>query len=928
MISVGINPSQAQKLPLDPQLTTGKLANGFTYYVRKNISHKKRVIMYLANKSGSILEKDSQRGLAHFIEHMSFNGTKHFPLSSLVDFLEKAGVRFGADLNAYTSFDETVYQLPLPLDKPGMLVSGLQVLRDWAQEATLDQSEIDKERGVILEEKRQRSGLQQRIQMQTFPFLVNHSKYADREPIGTEEVLKNFNYEDIHSFYRDWYRPDLQAIIVVGDIDVKETVEKIKSMFSDLKVGDSPKERTHYAIELSGKNQFFTVTDDEAPGTNMQITIKFPHKNLITHADYLELVKRNLFNLLLSNRLRSISQKNAGSYLFASAGLNALISNVDAFSILLSVKPGTLEKGFGALWSEINKIKTIGFDNSELETAKSGYLAQLQAMVSLGDKKESALYAQEYVRLFAQDEASPGQDKEAQLAEAYLATISLAHMTQMARTYITDTNRDVFIVAPTSAKSSLPDENDLNNWFSKFGTSISSSKDVKADIPAHNHDVPLLAAIPDKGKIISTTKIKDLDLTEYRLSNGVRVLVKPTEFRNDEINFVAFSPGGSSLYSDRDFRAAEFSATMAISSGAGDFSADLLREKLIGKQISVYPYLSERNEGISGTSNGRDLEIALQLTHLYFTKPRIDTAAFNTIINRSKAAIASQVNSGEKIFSDSLNALLSSNHLRRKQITIEEINQIDPQKVYQIYKERFGNAANFTFIFVGNIDPEKLKPLIERYIGSLPTKNKTEKTRNLGVEIPRGVIKKTINSGSADKSLVQLTFSGDNPGSAENNLELRAIKFVLGIRMNQRLREKESGVYSPQVGLNLGRKETPRFTLSIQFSCAPANVDKLINAALEEISLLKTNGIPKDDLDKFKAEEKVFYKNQISSNAFWLAYLSGQIQQDEPFSEILNYNSLLDALTTEKLTESFNKYVDGKNLIQFVLKPQIDAAKK
>lgn len=926
MLAFSTNDAHSQKLQVDPEVTVGKLPNGFTYYVRKNTSQKKRVTMYLANKSGSILETDGQRGLAHFVEHMSFNGTKNFPGSTLVDFLEKAGVRFGADLNAYTSFEETVYQLPITIDKPEMLDKGLQVLRDWSQEATLDPKEIDKERGVILEEKRLRTGAQQRIQAQTFPYLVNHSLYAEREPIGTEEVLRNFKREEIHSFYSDWYRPDLQAIIVVGDVDVKQTIEKIKALFSDLKMPAVPKPRPIYTIDLKGKNQFIVATDNEAQGTIMQVMIKFPHKKLITNSDYLDFVKENLFNLLLSNRLRSISQKNSANYLAANASLGAFMSNIDAFNVLLSARPGELEKGFGALWGEINKIRTFGFDLSELEQAKSQYMASEQSMVSEIDKKASAAYAQEYVRHFTKDEAIPGQLKEAQLTETYLGTISQGHMLQMAKTYVVPTNRDVFIVAPTSAKSSLPTEEQVNGWFEKYGGEQLSTIPI-AEQYKKEPERSLIDSEPKPGKIVSANKSKELGTTEMKLSNGIRIILKPTSFKNDEINFSAFSMGGSSLYSDHDFRSAEFAAGLIANAGVANFSSEQLRQKLNGKQVSVIPFISERTEGISGYSNVKDLETALQLTYLYFTNPRKDTASFNAVISRSLATLQSQVNSPEKVFSDSLNALLSNNNPRRKSLDVKQIQDIAIDKVYEIYGQRFANASDFTFVFVGNIDPEKLKPLIERYIASLPSNGKMEKARDLGINIPEGNIKKTVYSGIANKSSVQLIFSGPNVCSAESNLELRAIRFILGLRMNQRLREQESGVYSPQVSLNVGRIDNPRFVLSIQFGCAPENVERLVNAAKEELMQIKSKGVSKDDFEKFIAEERVALKNQMETNGFWLAYLSGQIQQEQQLNEILGFSGLMDSLTPTKLTQSFTKYLDGKNLIQFVLMPEA-AAKK
>ncbi|TCC99726.1 insulinase family protein [Pedobacter hiemivivus] len=915
--------SYAQQLPLDPEVVTGKLANGFSYYVRKNSNQKKRVTLYLVNKVGSILETEQQLGLAHFMEHMSFNGTTHFPGATLVDFLEKAGVRFGADLNAYTSFDETVYQLPIPIDDPKMLSSGLQVIRDWAAEATLDPKEIDKERGVVLEEKRLRNGAQQRIQQQTFPMMVNHSRYADRQPIGTEEVIKNFTRETILSFYKDWYRPDLQSIIVVGDVDVKDVVKRIEHLFSDLKNPEPSKPRPVYDIELSGKNQFLAITDKEAQGTLMQVMIKYPHKKLQSHLDYLDYIKRNIFNQVLALRFRSVSQKNAGNYLAASAGLTSVTANVDAFNASLSARPGELEKGFAAFWSELAKIKAQGFTEAEITAAKSQYLASIQASLAERDKKQSAQYANEYVRHFLHGEASPGIPKEAELIEAYLPTISLGHLNQMAQQHIVDSNRDVILIAPESAKSTLPDEATVNAWFSKYEQVAGSGDDTDAQkLIKKLAKMPLIASPPVKGKVISSTEIKELKITELKLSNGVRVILKPTTFKNDEIIFNAYSPGGTSIYPDVDYQSATNAAPLVTSGGLGDFSAEMLIQKLTGKSASVSPYIGERTEGISGYSNTHELETALQLIHLYFTEPRKDTAAFNAIMSRTRASLANPVLTPEKMFGDTLSAVLSNYSVRRKSAGLAELEQLSLDRAFEIYKDRFSDASDFTFVMVGNFDEKKIRPLLEQYLGSLPSAGRKEAARDLKIQIPAGKITKTLYSGSEDKATVQLVLSGDYQYSEENRYNMEAIKYILGLKLNDRLREQEGGVYSPSVSLTSSRRPRSRYAFSVGFGCSPANVEKLIASVWEEIAKLQSNGPSADDLAKFKAEQKVGTKNAMGTNAFWLSYLGSQFQEDSDPKQILHFDAVIDGMTTGKLKEAMNIYLNDKNYVRAVLIPE------
>jgi zinc protease len=916
----------AQILPSDPDVTVGKLPNGFTYYVRKNTTPRKRVTLYLVNKVGSILETDEQRGLAHFMEHMTFDGTTHYPGGTLIDFLEKAGVRFGADLNAYTSYDETVYQLPLPLDKPEMLGSGLQVIRDWASEATLDQAEIDKERGVVLEEKRLRDGAQLRLQQQTFPLMVNHSKYADRLPIGTEDVLKNFKREALLNFYKDWYRPDLQAIIVVGDVDVKDVVQRIQKLFSDLHPPVTVKPRPDYQIELTGKNQFLAITDRDVQGTSMQVIMKFPHKPLSTNLNYLDFLKRNLFNMMMARHFQIVSQQNAGNYLSAGASIGSLISNVDAFSASISARPGEMEKGFGAFWKEITKIKTQGFTEDELTAVKSAYLSSVQNALSEKDKKQSAQYVQEYVRNFLHDEAFPGIEKEAELTEAYLPTISVAHINRMAKQYITDVNRDVFIIAPESQKANLPDEQQVNSWFAKYGNAVTGTEQgsQKANAIAKQ---PLLSQSPIAGKILSSNKIKDLGITEIKLSNGVKVILKPTTFQNDAVSFTAFSPGGTSIYPDKDYQSANYAASLTSEGGVGDFKESELEEKLYGKQVQVRPYIGERVEGISGNCTYGELETALQLTYLYFTQPRKDTSAFNATMSRTRAMLSNPVNTPEKVFADTLSGVLSNHNIRRKPQSLGDLDNITLDRSFDIYQERFKDASDFTFVFVGKFDIEKITPLLERYLGGLPATGRKEQARDLGIHIPPGKIQKTVYAGTEDKATVDLVVSGDYTYSQESAVQLQAIQYILQLRMIERLREKESGVYSPGVSMNQGRVPMSRYSFGISFGCAPANVEKLITAAWEEITKIKNNGPLPEDLEKFKAERKVGMKNALETNNFWLSYLTGQYEDQYDPKEVLNYSHVLDALTTDQLKRAFNNYLSDKNYVRAVLLPEKKSVK-
>ena len=610
----------AQPLPLDPAIRMAKLPNGFTYYIRKNTEPKNRVQLYLVNKVGSILEEENQRGLAHFMEHMSFNGTTHYPKNDLVHYLQQSGVRFGADLNAYTSFDETVYQLPIPSDSPALLHNGLLIMRDWAANATLDPGEINDERGVVLEEKRLGKGAQERMRTKYLPVILNGSRYSDRIPIGTDTVLNNFQRPVILQFYKDWYRPDLQALIVVGDINVDSMEVQIKKLFSDLKNPANERPRIKYAVSLNGKNQFVAVMDKEFPYTVFEILIKHPKMPEGTKQDYYESVKRGLFNQMLAGRIAELSQKPNPPFIQAGADMSSFLGGLDAFTAFGVAKPGQLENSFKSVWQLILQAKQFGFTQTEFDRARASYLSALESAVKEKDKQNSENFVQEYTRNFLVGEPAPGIEVEYDLTKSYMAMAKIEDINALCPQIITDSNRDMIIMAPQKDSASIPTEASVNSWFSAVAAMKLAPYSDKVT------SEPLISKTLAGGRISQESKIEKLGITRLTLGNGVKVILKPTDFKNDEIRFKAFSPGGSSLYPDADFESASSAAGLVESMGLGQFSPTDLEKMLSGKIVGVESYISERSEGVEGSSSPKDLETAMQLIYLYFTSPRKDSS--------------------------------------------------------------------------------------------------------------------------------------------------------------------------------------------------------------------------------------------------------------------------------------------------------------
>jgi zinc protease len=905
-----------QPLPLDPAIRLGKLPNGFTYYIRKNTEPKNRVQLYLVNKVGSVLEDDDQRGLAHFMEHMSFNGTTHYPKNELVHYLQESGVRFGADLNAYTSFDETVYQLPIPSDSPALLNNGLLIMRDWAANATLDVKEINDERGVVLEEKRLGKGAQERMSNKYYPIIFNNSRYAVRLPIGTDTVLNNFQKPVILKFYNDWYRPDLQALIVVGDINVDSMEAKIKNLFSDLKNPTNERPRTKYTVPLDGTNKFVAVTDKEFPYTIIEVLIKRPKLPDGTMQDYYEYVKRNVFNQMLAARVSELAQKPNPPFIQAFANMGSFLGGLDAFTVFMVAKPGQIEKSFVTVWELMLQAKQFGFTASEYERTKISYLSDLESAVKEKDKVNSESLVQEYTRNFLEGESAPGIQKEFELTKEFLDSMKLEEVNALCPVYISDSNRDVIVMAPQKDSASLPLEATVNGWFNKVAqTKLTPYKDQFIN-------TPLVSASLTGGKIVHENKIPALGVTEFTLSNGVKVILKPTDFKNDQVRFKAFSPGGTSLYSNADFESADNSTWIVESMGVGNFTPTDLQKALTGKIAGAGSYISERSEGVEGYSSPKDLETALQLVYLYFTSPRKDSALFDNAIQQSISAIDNRGNDPKSVFADTVEAVLGNHNVRRTGPSVKKIRQISLDKVMKIYKERFANAGEFTFVFDGNFNVDSIRPLLEKYLGSLPSNSKKEQARNLNIHIPPGKIEAIARKGKEPQATVKLVISGDYKYSPETNIQLTALSEILEYRILDRLREKEGETYSPRVSVTYNKYPLNRYAYTISFGCAPDNINRLIAATREEINKIKTQGVTNDDITKFSSEEKRQYELHLRENEFWLNWLVDQNENGDDPSELLQYPALIKTVTPASVKSAANLYLNEKNFIKLLLVPE------
>jgi zinc protease len=903
-------------LPVDKQVIIGKLPNGLTYYIRHNEQPKNRAELYLVNKAGSILETDAQQGLAHFTEHMAFNGTRDFPKNALVNYLQKSGVRFGADLNAYTSFDETVYQLPVPTDSTAVFEKGFNILANWAGYVTFDPAEIEKERGVVLEEERLRGkNAQERLSQQTLPVLLNNSRYASRLPIGKESIIKTFDANTIKSFYQDWYRPNLQAVIAVGDFDVKQVEQLIKINFSGLRNPAGEKPRTEYTVPPTPGTVVKIATDKEFPYILAQIVVKHPQAIVKTSTGYMQSVRINLFNYMLNERLTELLQKPEPPFLYGKANYSPLIGKQDAFSTIVVAKSGGLENALKTIVTETERARKFGFTLTELERAKQAALVQIQNTYLERNKTNSANFVREYQQHFLNGEAIPGIDFEYNFYASNINKITVAEMNAMAAKFISDQNRVVIVQGPDSEKDKLPAEKTVLDWINTSGKNVTAYVDnVTSD--------PLMEKAPEGSKVVSETANDAIGTTTWKLGNGATVILKPTEFKNNQILINGYSFGGTSLASDQDFTSANLAAPIITGSGVANFNQGQLDKLLSGKNARVSPYISDIAQGVSASTSPADFETALQLIYLYFTKPRKDNDIWQGNINQTRSILASRGVDPGSVFQDTVSAVLSNNNFRAMVTTPERLNAASLNKAYDFYKDRFADASGFTFTVVGNFKPELIKPYLEAYLGGLPSANRKETYRDLKIYPAPGIVNKTVYKGVGEKSTVQLVYSGAYDYNALNNAQMDALEEVLNIKLTERLREQESGIYAPGVRASYVKIPSGRYTFSIYFSCAPANVDKLVAATMDELNKLKQTGASAADIQKFVAEEARSTQLQLKENVFWAGYLGASSQNGTNPDEILSHVKTLEQITVQSTKEAANKYLSGKNLVKLVLMPE------
>lgn len=909
-----------EKLPVDPKVKIGKLDNGLTYYIRHNVRPEKKVELRLVINAGSVLEEDDQQGLAHFTEHMAFNGSANFEKNDIVSFLQSIGVEFGADLNAYTGFDETVYILPIPTERKENVEKAFQILQDWAGAVTFDPVEIDKERGVVLEEERSGRGAEERMFRKTYPKMLEGSKYADRLPIGKVEVLKTFPAEVIRKFYRDWYRPDLMAVVVVGDIDPAEAESMIKKHFSTLQKPAAPRTREPAAVPPRAKSEGLVVTDKEA--THHLVDINYSYKPVpdqSTLGAYRELLVRNLFTSMLGQRIQELMQREQPPFLYAANSFGGLARGYENYNSFAYLAKGGVEPAVKALVYENERARRFGFTDGELDRTKKMMLKSIERAYNERDKTESAQLASEYIRHFLEDEPAPGIDNEFKYYQRFMEEITLNEVNGYAARTIppSDAPKLVILTGPEKADFPIPSPEELLKL-----TEGAYSQEIT---PYEEKELAtsLMETVPKAGKITSEKKNASLDLTELTLSNGVKVLVKSTDFKNDQVILTATRPGGQYLYDPKDRYAAEFAATVVGQMGVGKFSPLDLRKVLAGKNAGVTPRIGNITEGLNGQSSAADVETLLQLVHLFFTEPRKDTELFNSFISKQQSAYQNMAADPEYTFQEFMLKALYKDHPWAPRLpNAESFSKINLDRALAIYRERFGNAKGFTFVIVGKVDIEALKPLLETYIGSLPATQKTYQYKDVGLRPVAGPLKQEFLKGTEDKSIIRMFWNGETKYDENEHLKIQGLVEVMNIRIIETLREELGGIYGGGMYGSINKYPYGSYSFGVVLPCGPENVDKLVEATLQEIENIKSKGPSSTDLNKVKETWKQQYLVNIKDNSFWARHLIQSVENGTDPLRILDYEARVNKLAPEDVQQAAKKYLDKNRYLQFVLNPE------
>lgn len=907
-----------QPIPIDPDIRMGTLPNGLRYYIRKNAKPENRAELRLAVDAGAMQEDDDQLGLAHFVEHMAFNGSTHFEKNELIDYLETAGTRFGPDLNAYTSFDETVYMLQVRTDDQELFDKGMLILEDWAGGVAFDHEEIDKERGVVESEWRSRLSPGQRMLNQWLPVMYHDSRYAQRLPIGKPEIIKNAPYETVKRFYNDWYRPNIMAVVVVGDFDVDKVEADVKKRFAKLDNPTISRAIEKYPVPDHQETLVAVVSDKEAPFTNVQLVYKHDYQPATDMIGYRQNIVHRIYNEMLSARLTEISQQPNPPFSFAYTGYDSDVGELAMYASWAMAPEGGALRALDVLMTENQRVLRHGFTQTELDRAKANILTRMEKALKEKDKTESRRFAMRYVYHHLKNNPIPSIDDEVKFYNQLFPSIRLKELNQLAKKWITDDNRVVVVTGPEKEEVPLPTETDIRKLLVEV-----TGRDIPPYVDNVN-DAPLLAKELGAMPVKSSKKLDAIGVTEIALPNGVKIVLKPTDFKNDEVMLKAFGDGGTSLYSDADYKQANNAASIISESGLGDFNKAELTKKLTGKTVSVRPWIGGLQQGFRGNASPDDLETMLQMVYLFYTQPRKDEAVLNSYVTKQNSIYKNLLSQPDYYFMDQTLKIKYDNHPRAGFPSETDLNALNMDKVYKIYQERFSDANGMTFIFVGNFDVEKVTPMLTKYLGNLPSTTTKPMWKDTKYNMQDGVVKKELKYGEAPKTFVDMTFHGDFDWTPENRYHFKSMVEVLRIKMRESMREDKGGVYGVRVSGYTWQYPSPKYSISISFNADPPRTQELVETAIADIKNAQANGADDKVMAKIKETQRQSRIKDLKQNRFWMNALEDAYENggDPTKISLETVEKGIEALNSDHIKTAANNYFDWENYFQIVLMPE------
>ncbi len=912
-----------QPIPNDESVRYGVLENGMTYYIKANQEPKERASFYIIQNVGALLEEDSQNGLAHFLEHMAFNGTKNFPEKEITDFLERHGVANGADINAYTSFNETVYNLSdVPVNLPGVLDTSLLILHDWSHYLLLTDKEIDAERGVITEEWRTRRNADFRIYDASFPYMFPNSKYVHRNVLGDLDIIQNFEYNTIREFYHKWYRPDLQAIAIVGDFFADKVEAKVKSLFSEIPAAENASERPFYDIPDDDNFVYGLVTDKEMDQSNISFFIR--HKKAESHdqtlMDHREEYIHSLFNSMMEMRIRELLQKGDPPFIMGGIYHGDFVRGYEIFSVDVTPKPNEEALALSAILIELERVQKYGFTLGELDRAKSNILTSWEKHYKERDKINNEEYIRDYQSHFLNRIAFLSPDEGYKLVQALLPTISLEDFNQRIKQWITDKNR-VLLIQGT--------EGEGVEHLSEAASMAVFERVVMTEIEPYEEEELAESLISEElalTEITSTKELEDFDAIEWTLENGARIVFKHAEFEKDQVQLRAYSIGGSSLFDNEYVPTLNMLTNLTGFYGIGDFDATGLQKMLSGKNVSLQLSLGGLSEGLSGSASPKDMEAMMQLLYLHFVKPRFDMEAHEAIMARYVAYIQNMEKNPRKIMSDSLSLILTDYNPRTRVMNNEFLADIDFEKIQEVYTNRFVDASDFIFVIVGNMKAEEVKALSQKYIGAIPDLDRQETWVDRGVNEPEGRVEKVIPMVlETPKANVNIVINNEMEYNPYNRMVMRVIKGVLILRYDETIREEEGGTYGVRLSTSLSRWPSEKGSMQIRFDCAPERYGDLKELVYKELANLAKDGPSEEDLSK--TIENILKDREESKehNAYFLSNIYNYYVYGINFDDPVNFEDILNNLTAQDVKKVMGNFYTDPNIVDVVFVPKEEA---